>query len=69
MRCVSIITYRSTVMNNLHMVNVQIFRVAPQESQYKIVCRWDRLVYILEEHVQKVLHIIKINFQKSLGEF
>lgn len=68
MRCVLIITYRSTVMNNLHLVNVHIFRVAPQESQYKIVYRWDRLVYILEEHVQKVLHIIKINFQKSLAE-
>lgn len=51
-------------MNNLHSVKVNIFRVAPQHCQDKVVHRRDRLVYVLEVHVQEVLAHININHSR-----
>lgn len=48
-------------MNNLDPVEVDIFRVAPQHRQDKVVHRRDRLVYVLEVQVQEVLAHIQIN--------
>jgi len=50
-------SYRSTIVDNLHFVKVEFIGMAPQHSRNKVVDRRDRLVYIPEEHVQKILQI------------
>lgn len=45
-------------MDNLDFIKLNVLRVAPKQSQDKVVSRRDRLVSFPEEYVQKVLHAI-----------
>ena len=52
-------------MDDLDLIKVNIFRVTPQHGQDKVVRVRNRLVYILEKHVEKVLYPhIKVNLIK-----
>ena len=48
-------TYISTIMDNPDFLDVDVFRVAPEHSNNKIVNIRNRLICLPEEHVQKVL--------------
>ena len=48
-------------MDHFDLFEVDILRVTPQHGQNKVVDWWDRLVLVLEEHVQEILSILKKN--------
>lgn len=52
-------TYISTVVNHVHLVEVNIFRVVPKHSQHKVIHIRDRLVNVLKIAVQKILFTLK----------
>lgn len=54
-------------MNNFGFVNVNVLRVAPQHGQNKVVNRWNRLVLVPEEHVQKVLYTHEKNININMN--
>ena len=48
-------TYRSAVVHDLDLAELDVLGVPPQNSQHQVVHVRDGLVHVPEEHVQKVL--------------
>jgi hypothetical protein len=43
-------------MDHLDLLQLHILRMSPEHSQHQVVHQRNWLVYILEKHVQEILH-------------